>query len=527
MSMTLRRWLPFVCLVAVARANGQATSTVPPSARVYSDISRLGALGLIDTLVMGVRPFSEREITRLLLDARAHVDRNPAAREWAERVIQVDLARFGVHDNRLIDEAQAEATMLDSPFRPAPSDQNGVIDATINPLASNRGGRLLADGGTFALESAHSVTLGPYFAASIAPRLSMLDFRGGGTSADLAIQSGALTALVGGLSIEAGRTYSVFGESTTGGLLLSPNSPPLDMVRVSNDLPWTVPFVSRLLGPMRGTVLVADLGTRQLHPHSKLVAYHLATLPHPQFELGVEVIDAMGGRGGQPASFGDRILDAIPLIDALRTKSDFQFSNKLAGMDFRWRMPRWRGFELYFEGDIDDMDPRRLKSVFFEDGGYLAGVSLSCIWSCGAFAVRAEYHQTGIRYYTHLDYPISARGVLLGDPLGPRGNGAYFSVDDNLGSHGTFSFDGAFEVRSGNEYGSETTGANSAGFHFVQTLHRPAEKRWRGLATWTAPDQARIAPRVTAGVERVSNFAFVAGAGRTNAIAQIGLVAWP
>jgi hypothetical protein len=336
-----------------------------------------------------------------------------------------------------------------------------------------------------------------------------------------------VSTLLAGLSVEVGRAYATFGQSSTGGLLLSPSAPPPDMIRVSNDAPWIIPFVSRLLGPMRGSLFIADLGTRVIHPHSKLIAYHVAALPHPQFELGVEVIDEMGGNGGQPASFGDRILDAIPIIDALRTHSDFQFSNKLAGLDFRWRLPRWAGFELYLEGDVDDMDARRFRSSFLEDGGYLAGVSLSCLVQCGSLAVRAEYHQTGIRYYTHSDYPIEDQGQLLGDPLGPRGIGAYLTVDDDLGARGRLSLEGAFEIRSGNQYGSTTSGPNFAGFRFVQVAHRPGETRWRALATWTARDDARVAPRLGAGVERVSNVAFVAGEHRINAIAQLGVSVWP
>jgi hypothetical protein len=525
----IRRLISFLLSTAVVAGPcaAQATPMITPTARVYRDIERLGALGLIDTMLVGARPYSEREITRLLLEARAHVDRAPAAREWAERVISVDLARYGLHANRAFDELRSDATWLDSPFRPAPTDQNGTIDATINPLEANRGGRLLSDGGTLDLESMHSATFGPYVAASLSPRALASDARGGFTSQQLAIQSGEITTLLAGLSLEAGRTYATFGQSSTGGLLLSPSAPPLDMVRLSNDRPWVVPFLSRVFGPARGSLLVADLGTRQKHPHAKLVAYHVAMLPHPQFEFGVEVIDAMGGNGGQPATLWDRFQDAIPIIDAIRTKSDFQFSNKMAGVDFRWRMPRWAGFELYAEGDVDDMDPRRFKSSFLEDGGVIAGVSLSCIVQCGALNVRAEYHQTGIRYYTHNDYPIASRGQLLGDPLGPRGNGAYLTVDHDWGGAGRISIEGAFEIRSGNTYGSDTTGANFAGFHFVQTSHRPGESRWRALGSWTARDEARIAPRVSVGIERLTNFEFVAGRDRTNGLAQIGVSVWP
>jgi len=509
------------------RASGQTTPVVPPGARVYRDLDRMAALGLIDTLVVGARPYSEREVTRLLGQARANLGRNEAARAWAEPAIAADLARYDRAGTRPVDELRAEAVFLDSPSRPAPVDSNGKIDAAINPLAAYRGGRPLARGGTFAVETAHSALLGKYLAAAVTPRVSLLVPRQGRTSASLRMQSGAVFATFGELALEVGRDYAVYGQSPAGGPLLSTSAPPLDMVRVWNDRPWHVPILSWLFGPIRGTAFLADLGDRQIHPRAKMVGYHITGVMSPHFEIGAEVLDVMGGRGGQPASFGDRVLDAIPPIDAFRTKTDFQFSNKLAGMDFRWRMPRWSGFEAYLDGDLDDVDGRRFRSSFLEDAGYVAGMSLSCLAQCGRLGVRAEYHQTGIRYYTHGDYPVAEHGQLLGDPLGPRGLGGYLTVDEDAGARGTFSVNAAFEVRSGNTYGSATTGPAQEGFHFIQLGRRPGEKRWRGVATWVGGDDAPISPSVSLGVERVSNFAFVAGAGRTNVLARVGLVARP
>jgi hypothetical protein len=81
----------------------------------------------------------------------------------------------------------------------------------------------------------------------------------------------------------------------------------------------------------------------------------MSIVPHRNLEFGVQVLDETGGPGAPGASFGDRVLDAIPPIDAWRTGSDFQFSNKLAGVDARWRMPDWAGLELYVDGAVDDM----------------------------------------------------------------------------------------------------------------------------------------------------------------------------
>ena len=523
----LRRLVaPIAAVVVVATGlYAQATPTVPPNAQVYRDLDRMASLGLIDTLLIGVRPLTEREIILSLQQAKANVDRNPAAREWSEPTIAAYLRRFSRAKRRLIDSATIEAARLSSLDRAAPSDLNGSVDADINPLAAYRGGRPLVDGATFALETSHSAIVGPHVALSVNPRFAQTVPSTGSNSSTVRVQTGSVNALFGDFAVQVGRDYVTLGQSPAGGLLLSDNAPPLDMVRIWNDRAWRVPFVSRVVGRMRGSAFVADLGaSRQLHPHTRLIGYHLATLPHPQLEFGVQVVDAMGGQGGQPATFWNRFLDAIPVVDALRTSSDFQFSNKLAGIDLHWRMPRWAGFELYAEGNADDFDGRDLARGFLEDAGYLIGTSFSCLVSCGRVGVRAEYHQTGIRYYTHPDYPLSKDGLLLGDPLGPRGIGGYVTVDADAVGIGRFALSSGFEARSGNTYRSAATGPRDAGFHFELVDRRPGEKRGRLLASWSGSDVAPISMQLSAGIEQVSNFNFVAGAGRTNWLARVAIV---
>jgi hypothetical protein len=507
--------------VAAQTARGQATTRVAPGSRVYADIDRLASIGLIDTIALGARPLGVREIVRLLTEARRNLDRNPAARPWADEAIANDLARYAANEPRAIDAARAEVAYLDSPYRGIPADSNGSIQATINPLVAYRGGRLLDDETTGAFESDHSATLGPHVAISITPRFSTA-----GTQS-VRLQRGAANLLFGNLSIDAGRDFAVFSQAPTGGLLLSENAPPLDMIRLATDRPAPLPWFLRYLGPLQATVLVADLGaTDQVHPHSKLVAYRVEAHPHPLFEFGVEVLDETGGNGAPPASFADRAADAFPIIDvAFRPNSDFLFSNKLAGVDFHIRAPSVLGLDLYAEGVVDDFDTRRFRSTIFQDGGGVAGISLNCIAQCGRIGVRAEYHQTGIRYYTHTDFSsgVQADGMILGDPLGPRGLGGYLTIDTELRRLGTFALNGAYEVRSGDLYGSTVSDAHGDGFHFVQVANHPGEHRTRGTATWTPTSRAsRITVRATLGLERVSNFGFVEGRSRTNGLAQLG-----
>lgn len=506
----------------------QATPTVRPDASTYRLVERLAAAGLIDTLILGIRPFSEREVVRLLTEAQRNLGRKPEARPWAEAAISRDLAWYRRDHARFIDWASGEQAFLRSEPRVPSPDGSGLVDGMINPLAAYRGGRPIVDGATSTLETMHAATLGEHVALSLNPRFSLTAVRAGETSADVTLQTAAATFLFGDFTIEAGRDQVIFGQALTGGLLLSTNVPALDMVRLSNDRAWRVPLLSRVFGGIRGSFFIADLGgSHQIHPHPKLVGYHLAGLPSPHFEIGVQVVDAMGGRGGQPASFGDRVLDVIPIVDALRTGSDFAFSNKLAGVDMRWRMPAWRGFELYAEGNADDFDGAHLGRGFKEDAGYIFGTSLACIVQCGRLGVRAEYHQTGIRYYTHTDYPMAAKGLLLGDPLGPRGMGGYLTVDGDVTDNAYFSVTAAFETRSGNEYGAETTGPNDAGFHFVLLARHPSEKRSRLTASWMTPDTRPFSIQVAAGVEHVEAFRFVPGNSRTNFLARIAVMGRP
>jgi hypothetical protein len=517
-----------IAIAAMApTARGQATARVAPGARVYADIDRLAAAGLIDTIGVGARPFSRREIVRLLTEAERNLDRNSGARPWAEEVIASNLARYASYETRALDAARAEVAYLDSPYRRIPADSNGAIDATINPLASYRGGRPIVGGTTVTLETTHSAPLGRHLAVFINPRFTARADRLGGGSQRVRVQSGGANLLFGNLAIDVGRDYAVFSQAPTGGLLLSENAPPLDMIRLSTDRSAGLPWLLRYLGPLQAAVFVADLGAfHQVHAHSKLVGYHIEAHPHRLFEVGVEVIDEMGGNGAPPASFADRAADAFPIIDvAFRPNSDFLFSNKLAGVDFHWRVPSFAGLDMYAEGVVDDFDTRRFHSTVFLDGGGIAGISLACIVECGRLGMRAEYRQTGIRYYTHTDFPsgVQENGVLLGDPLGPRGLGGYLTIDGESRQFGTLALTGAYEVRSGNRYASTAADSTDAGFRFVQIEHHPGEHRVRAMATWTPTSRrSHMSVSVTLGVEQVSNFAFVDGKGRTNALAQIG-----
>ena len=135
-----------ILICSAVTLGGQATPRVPPCERVYRDIDRLAAAGLIDTLIVGARPvFSEREVSASARRGAAQ-SRSKSIREIVGRA--GDRRRFGAvrapRRLRVLDAAMAEVVGLDSPYRGIPRDANGVVDGAINPLVGES--RRAADG---------------------------------------------------------------------------------------------------------------------------------------------------------------------------------------------------------------------------------------------------------------------------------------------------------------------------------------------------------------------------------------------
>src|SRR3954468_566905 len=74
----------FAALIAAlmlpAALGAQATVTVPVQDPAYRDLDRLFGSGLIKTMIVGQKPYSRREIARIVLDA----SQNPPRRRMSE-----------------------------------------------------------------------------------------------------------------------------------------------------------------------------------------------------------------------------------------------------------------------------------------------------------------------------------------------------------------------------------------------------------------------------------------------------------
>ncbi len=521
--MTLRALV--VALLVPCASLAQSRVTVPVQDPVYRDIDRLIALRLVEVGLYGQRPYSRREIARLTREAKSSISTREVSAS-TRRIVE-RMAGLYAADVRQLDKTEpvprsfliapmVEGVLLSSPARGIPTDDLGSVVAGINPLLDGRSGRELFDRKNLAIEYVAELHGGERLALRFHPRVVPYGRDEGMHSR---LQGLSVTAPIRNVTIEVGRQPIVWGQGMEGGLLFSSSGKPLDMLRVSTDLPFRGWFIKGT-SPMRGSIVVADLGPRQHFPNSYLIAYKLSGHPFTnRVELAASVLGVQGGRGAPKGSFRDHVQDLIPPLKYLFPDNTTQFSNKMAGWEYRLRLPELRGLQLYAEHAFEDMDPRRWGSTFWEDGGHIFGASLSDLGAEGAFSATTEFHHTGLRFYKHGVFlsGMTFDGTLFGDPLGNQADAGYLRLHWDRGRKARITLDAALERRDGDYYRALSDGPDEDNFRFEMLQSVPAEWRQRLTATYRSKwDRDDVV--FSAGLERVRDAGFVRGERRTNFI---------
>ncbi|MEP6781738.1 MAG: capsule assembly Wzi family protein, partial [Gemmatimonadaceae bacterium] len=470
-----------VALSASRQLGAQASPRVPLSDAVYAELDQIIGSGLVRTAMYGQRPYRRTEIARLVTDASEQATKSPISATTRQILKRLELrfapelraVRSSEIPSKAIHEisrdASVELLVLDSPARAIESAPTGGVAADLNPLLNNREGQRFAQTTSNAATAIATVSdawsLGQHISAQLTPRLAA----GSGDSkfAELTLQSGSVDVSAFNLAVSIGRQQRVWGQGLEGGMLLSSSGRPLDMASIETDRPFQLPHPFKWAGLIRATVFVADLGARQNFPHAKIVAYKVNSRLSSFLELGVAMMVQQGGRGAPTASFVDHFFDFFPIRNDTRSNAP-QFSNKIGGFDARARIPQLHHAQVYAESNFDDIDPHRLQRAFWEDGAHIVGVSVAQLGPSGALSATGELRHTGRRLYRHTLYSsgVTFNRTLLGDPLGPEGDGANVRLRYDRGSRQRWQFDAAIERRDGDVWKTEQD-AQANNFHFV------------------------------------------------------------
>jgi hypothetical protein len=538
-------------LIALAArgAHAQGTAPVPPTDLAYADIDRLSELGVLDSAIIGQRPYSRREFGRLVRIARIHLDRadlasgreaiDDDAAAQASGILQRLATRFEESDDRvydgptlaLFDGMALEFVSTDAIRRRFPGSYGRPTEATIDPLALRRLGVPAERGQTTALELSQRLEATGWLSLHARERLEYRapwDSTSPKTRGELTLA--AMRARFGNVALSIGREQFAWSQAEGDGLFLASDAPALDQVSLSGDHPFLLPGFLRAIGPTQATLIVADLGNSVVRSHSKLLAYKVSVAPASSLELGATFMNHFGGTGGRASTFGNRLVDFLPFIDIFRrhdytdtTRTSDVDSDKLLGLDARLQIDRLGGLLLTGEVLIDDFDVHRIPNLFTGYGSSTLGILIPQLvtpdWS-----LRLSAKHMGILTYTHavLTGGITTRGRLLGDELGPDSKS--FGAEIRWMPAPSFRLQVAATSAqySNAEYASYY--ADSAHTRYVvhKTSRTANELRDRLIGTLTIQSEEGLALVVRAGGERIRNDRFTIDQ-RKSYVAEIAL----
>ncbi|HEV7994486.1 MAG TPA: capsule assembly Wzi family protein [Gemmatimonadaceae bacterium] len=537
-------WLRFlvVSLALVLAARGvraQGTATLPASDLAYFDIDRLSELGFLDSVIIGQRPYSRREIGRILRAARDRSDRL-AERNASHLISDLELAigdgilrrletRFS---SEVEEESSGEAVFspldgvslvvsgTDAARRRFPAPHTHPIEATTGSLLPRRLGTQLAPGVTGALELSQRVEPTRWLSFSARERLQLYQARdttAAQRSADLLL--GVARARWANVALSVGREQLAWAQASGEGLFFASDAPAIDQVSLSSDHPFGLPSFLGRLGATKATLVVADLGESVVRSHSKLLAYKVSVQPSPRAEIGATFMNHFGGKGGKPSSVVNRLIDFLPFVDIFRrhnytdsSRTVDVDSDKLLGVDGRLRVGGLRGVLLTGEVLIDDFDVHRIPQLFGGYGSQTFGVTVPRLVS-PLLSLKLSATHMGILTYSHsaLAQGITTRGNLLGNELGPDAKAFGGRLTWEPTSSARLSLEGRSAIFSNAEYTSFY--ADSASTQFVvRKLSRTAnELRDRIGTTLLLQSEAGPALSFRFVGERARNYLFQGG----------------
>jgi hypothetical protein len=526
-----RCWLLLAALLSAlpaVRAAAQGTTPVPPSDPIYRDVDRLAELGLLDSVMLGQRPYSRRELVRIAALARtraAHVDASVISSE-SNAIIHRLFQRFGQDSAgwssrpvvALLDGASLQVVSTDAVRRGFAGTFPARLEATIDPLGlPRRPGPPAPRGQSAALELAQRVEPTPWLAVHARERFSLATSPDAGVSssrADLLLAGARIRA--GNIAFSVGREQLAWSASDAEGLFLAADAPVLDQLSLAADHPFVLPGFLRVLGPTQATVFLADLGPSLARSHSRLLGYKVSILPAHAVELGASFLNHFGGEGSPSASLGSRIVDFLPFIDIFRTHNytdttralDVE-SDKLLGVHARVRLAQLSGLTLSTELLIDDFDVHRIPTLFGWDGSQTFSAILPRVaGSAFSFGVNAAH--TGVRTYTHgpLSNGITTRGLLLGDELGPDAKAFGGGIAWHGSNAARASLEERTELYSRSDYVIRDV-ASAFDLHRVGSVTNELRDRVVASVEWPHGDGLTLLAR--AGAERIRNADFGPG----------------
>ena len=284
------------------RPKSPASTYAPLDSWIYPAFERMAALGYLKSAFFGLRPWTRIECARLLEEAReSHPESETESDEGARLVRQLS-AEFAEERLQLeqgnniqigVDSVYSRATSISgTPLRDSFHFGQTLVNDYGRPfgqgLNTNSGISAHALLGPLALsvtaEYQQAASL-PLYSSGALQAISRTDGTPLSSNSTLStsrveILESMVALRTGNVELSFGKQSASLGPSRAGSLLLSNNAEPFTMLRVDSVSPFTVPLVSRILGPLKTEFFIGQLsGQRWVFDGTRLIGPNLNPQP--------------------------------------------------------------------------------------------------------------------------------------------------------------------------------------------------------------------------------------------------------
>jgi len=442
---------------------------VPLDSWIYPAFDRLAGMGLVDSAFVAMRPWTRRECARLVAEAGDRIslsdspagdiyrqlkaeftpELDPASGEPEARLESVYTRVGHISGMPLNDGYHFAETQINDFGRPFGEGWNTSTGFSFYTTAGPWTGYFRGE-----FQTAPSVPALPLPARQFIATMDQLPGAPPATGTSSIQQFQMLDAYVGltlsNWEFSFGRQSLDWGPGDAGqggSIMFSDNAAPINMFRVNRVTPFSIPLVSRFLGPVRVEFFFGQLSGQhftagpdsatsgsfavEYQPQPFLHGERFSFKPTRNFEFGFSATGIQGGPG-------------VPLTFATLGHSIFGIANGLpgtpedpgdrrSGMDWSYRLPKLRDWVTFY-GDAfaeDQFSP----IAYWDRSAFRGGLYFSHLPKLPKLDLRIEGVYTDVPaggalghgfYYYNFRFKegYTNNGELLGSWIGRDGQGA-------------------------------------------------------------------------------------------------------
>lgn len=415
---------------------------LPLDSWAYEALETLEGYGLIESAMPSTRPYSRLEAARLVWEAEKKWTEARQKENFKEMaIVSSSLSRLKKEfKSELIDLKVIEGAPVSTYLKPVDevilkyqfqSDntlirpQDGLPRTHIIYPLYNQDGLVYRKGHNFDAQLEGESRLWNHFSIYYRPQFTAMEAE----NARFHLEKGYLKLELLNLELEVGRDAMWWGPGKHGALIISNNARPFDMIKFSNQRPFSLPF----LGLFKFNLFFSRLDYKEPYIAEPLLyGLRLDFKPHPIFEIGISHIAIFEGEGRKALSFKDYLDIIFGNANREYTKLD---SNQQIAFDFSLRWPNFykiipiaRSLRLYGEYGAED-------TGFLPDRrALLVGLGIYDLFLLGKIDIFFEYVDTSpaafpAAWYTHNFYPPIFHERIFGHHAGSNADDFFMRLN--------------------------------------------------------------------------------------------------